>query len=248
MAAETLAWRQKSRMIGRDARLAAEWPNDRPRRSPGGKESGRTIGRHACVSASTAAFRRARLLTAKERCRRPASAPFCRPVREYTIKQLVSASGYPERSIRQYIVEGMLPRPPYRGKDTVYSDEHLTRLGAIQQGSPRAEVDASPRAASRVVQGEVARRDRVPFVTGVPLAPPATAPPPEPPPVAVAPAPASELLAFQRTTLASSSARAGDDPSREGRSAGDRDAVGGGDPGEVRGLTQSKIPYSFNLR
>ena len=49
----------------------------------------------------------------------------------YTTKQLVSASGFPERSIRQYVLEGMVPRPKYRGKDTLYGDAQLIALRAI---------------------------------------------------------------------------------------------------------------------
>ena len=113
-------------------------------------------------------------------------------MRQYTIKQLVSASGYPERSIRHYILEGMLPRPPYRGKDTVYSDLHLIRLRAItklrreQKTMHRLE---PLRAWFKAKSGEEIES----FVTGVPLALPAPAPPPEPPPPAPAPTPASEL-------------------------------------------------------
>jgi hypothetical protein len=107
-------------------------------------------------------------------------------MRTLSMKDLAAESGYPERSIRQYVLEGFLPRPPYHGKDTVYSEAHLTGLRAITK--LRTEHKMHRLAPLRAwFSGKSAEQIEA-FVTGVPIAPPATpamppaAPPPPPPP------------------------------------------------------------------
>jgi hypothetical protein len=111
----------------------------------------------------------------------------CRPVTTYTMDELVSASGVPERTIRQYVGEGFLPRAEYRGKDTVYGDFHLLGLRAIlklrEQGVWRVS-------ALRVRMAALPPDALREFVEGAPPAPaPAPSPPPEPEP-AMSPVPA----------------------------------------------------------
>ncbi|WP_245545835.1 MerR family transcriptional regulator [Nocardia higoensis] len=49
----------------------------------------------------------------------------------YSRSQLADLSGVPARTIRYYHSLGVLPRPARAGKEVVYGDEHLTRLGEI---------------------------------------------------------------------------------------------------------------------
>ena len=100
----------------------------------------------------------------------------------YTIKQLVSVSRYPERSIHQYVVEGMLPRTEYHGKDTLYGDVHLVALRAITK--LRDEHKMHRLAPLRAWFAGKSREEIEAFVTGIPIAPPASAPAPEPAPAA----------------------------------------------------------------
>jgi DNA-binding transcriptional MerR regulator len=51
--------------------------------------------------------------------------------RTYTIDELSDASGVPNRTIRFYQAEGVLPWPEKRGRVAVYHDSHLERLEAI---------------------------------------------------------------------------------------------------------------------
>ena len=113
---------------------------------------------------------------------------------EYTIKQLVAASHCPERSIRQYVLEGMLPRAPYRGKDTVYGDDHLIALRAITK--LRKEQKMHRLAPLRAWFAGKSREEIAAFVTGAPITPatPPSAPshPIEPEPLAPVTDPAPE--------------------------------------------------------
>ncbi|MGO8999550.1 MAG: MerR family transcriptional regulator [Polyangiaceae bacterium] len=113
-------------------------------------------------------------------------------MRTFTMHELSKASGFPERSIRQYVLEGMLPRAPYRGKDTLYGANHLTALRAIAK--LREEKKVHRLAALRAWFKGKSPAEIESFVTGVPLAPPAPPdspppPPPEPNPPAAEPSP-----------------------------------------------------------
>ncbi len=52
-------------------------------------------------------------------------------VSRYSRSRLAELSGVPARTIRYYHSLGVLPRPARAGKEVVYGDEHLTRLGEI---------------------------------------------------------------------------------------------------------------------
>src|SRR5580693_2876528 len=123
--------------------------------------------------------------TADRRCVRANGRSLCRPVRTFTIKELVAASGYPERSIRHYVQEGFLPRTEYRGKDTLYGDVHHTALRAITK--LRREQKMYRLAPLRAWFAGKTPAEIESFVTGVPIAPPA--PEPEPAPAAPEPPP-----------------------------------------------------------
>lgn len=97
------------------------------------------------------------------------------------MKQLVEASGFPERSIREYVLQGMVPRPPYHGKDTLYGDVQLTALRAIAK--LREEHRMFRIAPLRAWFDAKSPEEVEAFVTGVPLVQAAqAAPPPAPPP------------------------------------------------------------------
>jgi len=51
----------------------------------------------------------------------------------YGLAELVERSGLPARTIRWYQSEGLLPKPTKRGRDAVYTDEHLQRLQLIAE-------------------------------------------------------------------------------------------------------------------
>lgn len=51
----------------------------------------------------------------------------------YGLQELADRSGVPVRTIRWYQSEGLLPKPTKNGRDAVYRDEHLERLGLIAE-------------------------------------------------------------------------------------------------------------------
>ncbi len=51
--------------------------------------------------------------------------------REYSLDELSEAAGVTPRTVRYYIVEGLLPPPISAGRNATYSQEHLDRLLAI---------------------------------------------------------------------------------------------------------------------
>src|SRR4249919_1186335 len=61
----------------------------------------------------------------------PADVPDDPPT--YGLQQLVEQSGLPARTIRWYQSEGLLPKPAKQGRDAVYRDEHVERLGLIAE-------------------------------------------------------------------------------------------------------------------
>ncbi len=52
--------------------------------------------------------------------------------RKYTIEDLQEYSGFPRRTIRYYIQEGLLEPPAGRGRGGFYFDSHLERLSEIR--------------------------------------------------------------------------------------------------------------------
>jgi DNA-binding transcriptional MerR regulator len=62
----------------------------------------------------------------------------------FTIEQLATASGVNVRTIRYYIAEGLLHGPGARGKNAVYTEQHLLRLKLVrllvEQRVPLSEI------------------------------------------------------------------------------------------------------------
>ncbi|MCX7634785.1 MAG: MerR family transcriptional regulator [Syntrophales bacterium] len=52
--------------------------------------------------------------------------------RRYTIEDLVELTGYPRRTIRYYVQEGLIDPPAGRGRGGYYYDSHLERLRLIK--------------------------------------------------------------------------------------------------------------------
>jgi len=52
--------------------------------------------------------------------------------KRYTMDELVSLSGFPRRTIRYYIQEGLLDPPSGRGRGGFYYDSHLDKLRLIR--------------------------------------------------------------------------------------------------------------------
>jgi Ca-activated chloride channel family protein len=51
----------------------------------------------------------------------------------WKLHELADLVGVSPRTIRYYVQRGLLPPPPFRGKDTVYTEEHRVRLRAIRR-------------------------------------------------------------------------------------------------------------------
>jgi DNA-binding transcriptional MerR regulator len=64
---------------------------------------------------------------------------------KYSIRQLAELTGFPARTIRYYVQEGLLEAPAGRGRGGFYYDSHLARLRQIktlQQSGLRLEAIA----------------------------------------------------------------------------------------------------------
>jgi Ca-activated chloride channel family protein len=57
--------------------------------------------------------------------------------KRWKLEELARDSGVSARTVRYYVQRGLLPAPVFRGKDTAYSAEHLTRLRAIRRMQER---------------------------------------------------------------------------------------------------------------
>src|SRR4051812_2075356 len=69
----------------------------------------------------------------------------------FKLEDLADRAGVSPRTVRYYVQRGLLPAPVFRGRDTVYSGEHLVRLRAIRRLQERfLPLDA--------IQVEIARR------------------------------------------------------------------------------------------
>lgn len=53
--------------------------------------------------------------------------------RTFKLEELAAEAGVSPRTVRYYVQRGLLPAPPFRGKDTAYDRSHLVRLRAIKQ-------------------------------------------------------------------------------------------------------------------
>lgn len=82
----------------------------------------------------------------------------------FSLTELVDASGVPERQIRQYITEGLVPQALGRGRARYFTPEHLTRLELVKQlRRERLSIDEirdrlTPDAELPVVDGDTWRR------------------------------------------------------------------------------------------
>jgi len=55
------------------------------------------------------------------------------PRQEWKLPELAEEAGVSARTVRYYVQRGLLPAPAFKGRDTVYGPEHLTRLKAIKR-------------------------------------------------------------------------------------------------------------------
>jgi DNA-binding transcriptional MerR regulator len=53
--------------------------------------------------------------------------------KEWKLPDLADEVGVSPRTVRYYVQRGLLPAPVFRGKDTVYGDDHVVRLKAIRR-------------------------------------------------------------------------------------------------------------------
>jgi len=51
----------------------------------------------------------------------------------FKLEELAKAAGTSPRTVRYYVQRGLLPPPVFKGKDSAYSKDHLTRLRAIRK-------------------------------------------------------------------------------------------------------------------
>ncbi|MBI5515656.1 MAG: MerR family transcriptional regulator [Deltaproteobacteria bacterium] len=51
----------------------------------------------------------------------------------YKLEALAAQAGVSPRTVRYYVQRGLLPPPVFRGRDTLYGPEHLTRLVLIRR-------------------------------------------------------------------------------------------------------------------
>jgi DNA-binding transcriptional MerR regulator len=54
-------------------------------------------------------------------------------MRTWKLDELAREGGVAARTVRYYVQRGLLPAPVFKGRDTVYSDEHLLKLRAIRK-------------------------------------------------------------------------------------------------------------------
>jgi Ca-activated chloride channel family protein len=51
----------------------------------------------------------------------------------WKLEELARQAGVSPRTVRYYVQRGLLPAPVFRGRDTVYTSEHLLRLQVIRR-------------------------------------------------------------------------------------------------------------------
>jgi len=93
----------------------------------------------------------------------------------YTKRDLIERSGLPDRTIRNYIGRGLLPRPRGHGLAAEYDDEHMLR--AVTIGRMRAEGQQIDAIAEQIAGWSSAKFRRYVARTE----PPPEQPPPSPP-------------------------------------------------------------------
>jgi DNA-binding transcriptional MerR regulator len=91
----------------------------------------------------------------------------------YKLEELATEAGVSPRTVRYYVQRGLLPAPEFRGRDTVYDEEHVVRLRAIRRLQERhLPLDA--------IQAELARRTAAELERLPPAASPVPVPLPRP--------------------------------------------------------------------
>jgi len=116
----------------------------------------------------------------------------------YKLDELAREAGTSSRTVRYYVQRGLLPAPQFKGRDTVYGDEHLLRLRVIRrlqdeylpldaiaaelEGRSRAELErlldgpvrraapSPPRKPARSFEPELTRWKRLTIVPGLEVA------------------------------------------------------------------------------
>lgn len=82
----------------------------------------------------------------------------------WKLDELAQRAGVSARTVRYYVQRGLVPAPEFRGPDTAYTEEHLTRLRAIRvlqaRHLPLDAIEAAlagnpPAAVARIAEGEV---------------------------------------------------------------------------------------------
>src|SRR5262245_64893468 len=53
--------------------------------------------------------------------------------RTFKLEELAREADVSPRTVRYYVQRGLLPAPAFRGRDTVYTEDHLSRLKAIRK-------------------------------------------------------------------------------------------------------------------
>jgi len=53
--------------------------------------------------------------------------------RTFKLEDLAREADVSPRTVRYYVQRGLLPAPAFRGRDTVYTEDHLNRLKAIRK-------------------------------------------------------------------------------------------------------------------
>ncbi|HKA88904.1 MAG TPA: helix-turn-helix domain-containing protein [Haliangiales bacterium] len=94
----------------------------------------------------------------------------------YKLEELARAADVSPRTVRYYVQRGLLPAPQFRGRDTAYTAEHLSRLKAIKKLQDQylpldaIQVELERRKPEEILDGAAAPRMKV-------LPPPAPLPP-----------------------------------------------------------------------
>ncbi len=85
----------------------------------------------------------------------------------YKLDELARVAGVSPRTVRYYVQRGLLPAPAFKGRDTVYTGEHLVRLRGIkflqERFLPLDAIQAElERRSPREIEELMARKDAAP--------------------------------------------------------------------------------------
>jgi DNA-binding transcriptional MerR regulator len=100
----------------------------------------------------------------------------------YTKQDLIEQSGLPDRTIRNYLARGLIPRPRGHGLAAEYDEEHLVRAVAI--GRMRGQGMHIDAITERIADWTTAKFKRFVAKTEPPAEPAPSPPSPPPPPPA----------------------------------------------------------------